>query len=694
MEGAWRSRPHLGVALLAVTVVAVAHGRVEAVGPDYRGLLLPLDRFFDVGCAVALVVLAWAIGLSILRWVDFDPGSATERLLFATPIGIGVEATSLLALGAVSLLRPWALVTLGVLLVWGARHAFGGIREEMHRITGELGEGLGQWGIAALVLAGMVILLQSAMPPTDWDVLAYHLDVPREFLNRGAVFLPGDNHHVAFVGLVHMLYVPLLAVGAESAAAVLSGVTALLLALTMYAVGSRVFDEETGRMASVLVWGSPAIFLVAVTARVDVTVTWFLVLTHYALVVCLERREAGGWWWLAAVMMGLAVATKFSALAYLVGLAPVIIWMLLRERDWSIRLALPAVGFGAVLLLVAAPWLLKNTWLLGAPLYPYLADLRLETWLADYLGTLAVPASVDADVFQIPALTREPFSIVAMFTDPASMSPEGESDFYFANFVLLLLPLALLGSRRKVAALLVPPLLYSAVVLVADSWINLRYLIPLLVMGTLLACYGVAKVGRCLFSKAKFRRVCYLMVVTICLLPVGFAIYYKVSQMHPYQHWLGLRSERAYLEDNSNPDVYVHARLRRWVNERLPADARIVMLFEGRGFGFDPHMLQDNLSRSWPILATGDPWRDCLAPTGTTHVIVNYGALGSLVQRGLDVETVQWSAFGRFARSCLEREGHVGRVVLYRVTSQHLAGGSDATGKGAKVGSVDGPESR
>jgi 4-amino-4-deoxy-L-arabinose transferase-like glycosyltransferase len=663
----WSSRLHPGAALVAVAVVATAHMRVEAAGPDYRGVLLPLDRIFDVGCAVALVVLAWVIGLSIIRRTDVCPESALERLLFTTAIGLGVVGTAVLALGALSLFQPWALSGLGLLLVWSARDALAGLRDESHRLREELGADAGVWVLIGLGLIATFLLLQSATPPTDWDVLTYHLDVPREYLDRGAVLLPEDNHHVAFVGLVHMLYVPLLAVGAESAPAVISAIVALLLALTMYAVGRRLFDEETGRLASVLVWGSPAILLVAVTARVDVSTTWFLVLAHFAVVLCLERREIGGWWWIAAVMTGLAVATKFSALAYLAGLGPVMLWVLLRERDRSLRSVLPPVGFGAVVVLVAAPWLLKNTLLLGAPLYPYLTELRLEPWLADYLGTFTVPASVDPDAFQIPALTREPLSIVALFTDPASMSPEGESDFYFANFVLLLLPLALLGSRRKVFALLVPPLLYSAVVLLADSWINLRYLIPALVMGTLVTCHGVAEVGRRLFSGPPVRSVWFATVVATCLLPAGFAAYYKLAETNPHQYWLGLRSERGYLDGISNPDIYLHVRVRRWINEHLPQDARVVMLFDGRGYEFEPDVLQDNWSRNWPILAAGEPWDDCMRSTGASHVLVNYGHLARMAQRGLDIGTVSWSDFSRFHRACLQIQKRLGGVVLYSI---------------------------
>lgn len=154
----------------------------------------------------------------------------------------------------------------------------------------------------------------------------------------------------------------------------------------------------------------------------------------------------------------------------------------------------------------------------------------------------------------------------------------------------------MLGSRREIVALVVPAVLYVIFLLAADSWVNLRYLIPTLVIGTVVACYGVAEVGRRLFSTSMFRQVWCGIVVGTCLLPAGFAMYFKLVQTHPHQHWLGIRSETEYLVENDNPDIYMHATVRRWINGQLPDEARIVMPFEGRGFGFQPEVVQTTCS--------------------------------------------------------------------------------------------------
>lgn len=325
------------------------------------------------------------------------------------------------------------------------------------------------------------------------------------------------------------------------------------------------------------------------------------------------------------------------------------------------------LGFAGLTFLVAAPWLAKNTVLLGAPFYPYLAELRLEPWLAEYLGTATVPDSIDTDVFRIPWTTRDPFSVSALFTDPAAITPEYEGAFYFGNFALFLLPFSVLWSRRKTVALLLPATAYIAFVLYPDGYTNLRYLIPTLVMGTLVASHVLVRLGQKFFSTPSFRRLSFAVIVVFCLLPAGLAIHHRIGELRPHQLWLGLLSEEEYLLESPSWDVSSIARVRARINERMPESARIVMLFEPRGFGFAPEVMQDNLSRTWPILAEGEPWRDCLAGTEATHVLVNYWHLGSLLRRGVELETVRWRDFARFERNCLEREDTVAGVVVYRV---------------------------
>lgn len=642
-------------------------GLVQGAGgaAAHRALFLPLDPVYDVACAAGIVLLACVLGRSFFQWVGFSVDSAVDGLLFATALGLGIEATVVLGLGALSLLHPAALAAVGLALVGVAAGSARGLVDDLCGAAGELKRGLGPWELVLLGLVVAFLLLHSVAPPVDQDVLTYHLDVPQEYLRRGKIFWPVDNSHASFVGLPHMLYVPLLAVGAQSAPAVFSAIVALLLAVTMFAFGRRIFDGPTGRLGAVLLWGSPAVLLVAVTARVDVTVTWLLVLAHYAILVAWSRRRIDGWFWMGAVAGGLAVATKFTAVAYMAGLGPLAVWTVVRADSWTRRSMSRLVGFGCLAGLVASPWLVKNTALFGAPFYPYLAEVRLDPWLAEYLGTSTVPPSVDPDVFRIPQNTRDPFSLVALFTAPETMVPEGEGAFYFGNFALLLLPLGVFWSRRKIVALLLPAALYVGIVLYPDGYINLRYLVPGLVTATLVATHVIVRSGEAVFSTVPLRRVGLVLVVAFGLMPAASAAYNHVNALRPHSYVLGQQSEGRYLRD-----VFPLGRVRSRINRKVPESARIVMLFESRGLRFEPTVLQDNLFRNWPILAAGKPWRDCLAPTDATHVLVNYKYMGVLLRRGMKIGTVRWQAFGRFARECLEREASVAGMVLYRIVRE------------------------
>src|SRR5262249_10115931 len=139
---------------------------------------------------------------------------------------------------------------------------------------------------------GFVFLVAIA-PPADWDSLMYHLRLPAQFLERGQIFLPEDNLHVAFVGLPHMLYLPLLRVGSSSAPAVFSAALTLALGLSVFALGSRFWGDVCGLSGLLLLWSSPVLLLVGGTARIDVTGALFLLLAHYALLLAISSKSEG-----------------------------------------------------------------------------------------------------------------------------------------------------------------------------------------------------------------------------------------------------------------------------------------------------------------------------------------------------------------------------------------------------------------
>lgn len=207
---------------------------VLGLGPDYTGGLLPVEHLLELALTLGILAVGAALGLSVFRRLGFRFSEPLDALVFGSTLGLGILASAILGVGSAGWLRGATLA--GVVLaaaVIGRRELRGlpallaGVARSFRSADRE-GEPAGGdeealWPRVAILATGLVavfLLVLSSAPPTDWDALMYHLQVPREFLEAGRIYLPRDNLNVTFVGLAHMLYLPLLAAG--SAAALLS----------------------------------------------------------------------------------------------------------------------------------------------------------------------------------------------------------------------------------------------------------------------------------------------------------------------------------------------------------------------------------------------------------------------------------------------------------------------------------------
>ena len=87
-----------------------------------------------IALLLAVAALAFGIGAFFLRRLEIM--SLTERFVFAVPLGLGVLAYTILALGLLKLARPVPL-TVGALLV-GLPLAVLGYRSLPRRVKGEV----------------------------------------------------------------------------------------------------------------------------------------------------------------------------------------------------------------------------------------------------------------------------------------------------------------------------------------------------------------------------------------------------------------------------------------------------------------------------------------------------------------------------------------------------------------------------
>lgn len=639
----------MGIAFLLVVVHAHVVGR-----PDVSGALLVLDHIFNVLLAAAVLALCTAVGLRVHRTVRLLPEELLERLSIALAVGVGCLGTVLLLLGAVG-----ALADIWILLVFAAAAIL--CLREIATLPALVKDGVRQivdWTGPAWIIPSVVVviamLVLAVAPPTDWDSLMYHLQIPQQFLSAGSVFVPEDNLHISFVGLVHMLYVPLLAAGAPAACAVLNVLFGCALMVLLLSSGRSFFGSTTGQLAQLVIWGSPLLLLAAVTPRVDVVLAWFLFLGHYALVRAGSTQPSGTpWVAISGIVLGLALGTKHLAVLYIAALAPLLLAVSVRD-DRGSGTVHRVVTWGTCLTLAAVPWLLKNWILLGAPFYPQLADRALPPWLAAIYGSSDVPSSIPASSLHPLGDIRTPFSIIDWFVAPQRMTPEAEGTAYRANLLFLVLPLGLLMMRnRRLVAFALPPILFIAGLLLYNTSLNLRYLIPALPALTLCCTAIVGKVTDHVHRNWLVPAL-LIAAAAISIAPTAQVIAAQVEQRDALSHVSGQMSRSAYLRNPTNVESSGYMRIVDRVNSITKRDDTILMFFEARGLRFHAGSLQDNNLTNWPLLAPAVQPPHCLEVTPATHVFVATGVLGYYRRRGLDPATLGWDGFGAFAERCLK----------------------------------------
>jgi hypothetical protein len=332
------------------------------------------------------LLTAWAAtaaGRTVLRRLRL-PGDVTplERNLFGLALGLGLLAYGMLALGLAHALYPfagWGL--LGVLaLVGGPEHA------GMAREIGAAVRGLARssWAGRGLVLLfallAAVPLVGVWTPPvvglgafgyTEWDSLSYHLADPKIYLGAHRIlYLPWESHS-NFAFTAEMWYLYGLMLGGVPLAKLFHFACGAGACAGVYALGARLTSARVGLLAALILGSTPLVLWEAGTAYADLAGTFFATLTLLAFARGVAGRSRR-WLCLAALLMGLTLSAKATALTTLALLALALLAWRLRAGGgpWPRALA-AAAAWGALALLVGSPWYVKSAAYTGNPVYPF-----------------------------------------------------------------------------------------------------------------------------------------------------------------------------------------------------------------------------------------------------------------------------------------------------------------------------------
>ncbi len=314
--------------------------------------------------AIVLLVFLWAGGRRLCRSMSIPADGALIALPGA--LALGLFGTALLAAGAAGGLALGIGLCLAAVAVAGAAEAWGS--RGALRLSGLPGK-VPLWKTALAVALGFSffhILINALAPPVGWDALAYHLAIPRFYLDADAVRRIPWLLQSYWPHLMELIYAAPLALGQESLAAFLHAAIGAALVFTVYRVGREEGGEAVGWTAAALFAAQPAFLEVAAEPHSDAALAFFHLLACLAL---WRWSKKGGWGLLAAAGLcsGLAAAVKLQGLALTGAL---LVWLLVEPRRRAV-----AAAFLLWAALPAAPWYLR-TWLAaGNPVWPFYSGL-------------------------------------------------------------------------------------------------------------------------------------------------------------------------------------------------------------------------------------------------------------------------------------------------------------------------------
>jgi len=637
---------------------------------DTTGPILVLGHLADLGAALSILAISAAIGVALLRRFPGGIGSSLELLPFSVALGAGVLAPGILAAVALAGVRRWVLGALltGLVIVLRRplREVAAHLRPALTDLLEKAHSGRSRFVLLGCGVAAAFLLCMAVAPPSDWDSMMYHVEIPIEWLRAGRIFVPGGNDHTAFIGIPQLLYLPLLATGSLAAPAILSVLLTLVLALSVFAISARFWKPPTQNYVLAAFWGSPAVLLVGMTARVDVTLTLYTLLAQYALLRAWLDRPEQPWLELGAMLLGFAFGVKYQGGLYAIALLPLVILACVRRCGGVAGAWRPLLRFGVISALAASPWLLKNWFLFHAPFYPFLSEPAHPDWLASIPASISSGPRLDPRVQQILQRARAPFNLLYAFLAPSRLSVEAEAHFYYLRPVLVLLPLWIFRWRdRVINGLGGPAVLYLVFLLSISPETNLRYLIPAFVPLTLVTTALAIEFSQRI--SVGVRAVARTFLVLVTVFPAALAMAVWISGTSSLSHLVGATSGNAYRRTHLLPEVRAHARVAEFANRAIPPSGRLLMIFEARGLYLRPAVIEDTRLTNWALLASRLGPGQCLSNSGITHVLVNGGAAEFYVERGVPPDVLRWDEFERFAARCLTPIYADSGLTLYRV---------------------------
>jgi hypothetical protein len=228
--------------------------------------------------------------------------------------------------------------------------------------------------VLPILLVLITAVFQMFLTPPAFDELSYHLSLPERFLDQHQITSIPYNLYSNFPLNTEMLYVLGLAFSNLYLCKFIHLLLGALCAITIFTIAKKHFTEEAGFIGMLIFFS-----LLSVATLMRVAFNEFG-LAFYCLASLLaflnwEETKQSFWLMISGALCGLALGSKYIGGIHLAILFLLLIGLNLVRRKSFIAQFKDAAYFALPALLLFSPWLIKNYFLAGNPVYPFLFNV-------------------------------------------------------------------------------------------------------------------------------------------------------------------------------------------------------------------------------------------------------------------------------------------------------------------------------
>ena len=349
---------------------------------------------------------------------------------------------------------------------WNGSLPFKGEAEE------PLSNGLKQMSYVLFGAFSLLYFFHALAPEMSPDGSGYHLGLVARELRAHGFERIATNMYAALGAGVEMLYVPAVAIGRYSAAALVHFSFAVALALAMLAYGRRLGKPWVGAAGALLTFASPVVGIDGASAYNDVAVAAIVFGVFYWLQIWDDSGSNDRMLVAVGLLAGYAYAAKYTAFVIFPFAIGFVLFRVGRKPAGgpapdqgvrpTLRRLLTVIVFGSLMVM---PWMLKDWIVLQNPLP------RLRTGSSEILTSTSRLSRITTAYYRR-------YDIQDLRTLPLEVTVRGGVTQGVLGAVFLAAPIGLAALRFRAGR----RLLAAGTVMLATYFLNIgtRFLIPCL----------------------------------------------------------------------------------------------------------------------------------------------------------------------------------------------------------------------